>query len=127
MNLIKKNLLQLSVVLFIVLLPVVSFAQQVTPIKCDPSKGKICNPLESSGVNTVNDFIKVLLDGVLELGIPLVALAIIYSGFLFVSARGNPESLKKAKDALLYSIIGAAVLLGAWSIAQLISTTVFSL
>jgi len=44
-----------------------------------------------------------------------------------VTARGNPESLKKAKDALLYSVLGAAILLGAWAIAQLISDTVLKL
>jgi len=121
MTFIKRGLDKVMIASIAFLLPIVSFAQQTIPIKCDPSSGKLCNPIPH---NTINSFIKVLLEGLLKLGIPLVALAIIYSGFLFVSARGNPESLKKAKDALLYSIIGAAVLLGAWSIAQLISNTV---
>ena len=77
--------------------------------------------------NTINAFIKVLLEGVLKIGIPLVALAIIYCGFLFVSARGNTEKLTKAKDALLYTLIGAAILLGSWAIARLLSETVISL
>ena len=57
----------------------------------------------------------------------MVALAIIYSGFLFVAARGNSEKLTKAKDTLLYTIIGAAILLGAWAIATMISSTVLAL
>jgi hypothetical protein len=54
-------------------------------------------------------------------------LAIIYCGFLFVKAIGKPEEIKKAKDALLYTVIGAAILLGAWTIAQLISDTIIEI
>lgn len=77
--------------------------------------------------NSLTEFIKVLLTGALKIGIPIVALAIIYCGFLFVSARGNSEKLSKAKDALLYTLIGAAILLGSWAIAQMISDTVLVL
>ena len=91
---------------------------------CDPSKG-ICNPIPS--VAGVPDLIKLILTGALKIGIPLVALAVIYCGFLFVFARGNSEKLTKAKDALLYTLIGAAILLGSWAIAQMISATVTGL
>ena len=85
------------------------------------------NPLGPNGIDSVPKFIQVLLEGVLRIGIPIVALAIIYCGFLFVSARGNSEKLGKAKDALLYTLIGAAILIGSWAIAQLISDTVLAL
>lgn len=92
-------------------------------VTCDP--GKICNPLRNQ--TDINGFIHNFLTGVIEIGIPIVALAVIYSGFLFVAARGNTEKLTKAKDALLYTLIGAAILLGSWAIAQLVSDTVASL
>ena len=63
----------------------------------------------------------------LRVGIPLVALAIIYCGFLFVQAQGNSEKIEQAKDALLYTIIGAAILLGSWAIAGIISNTILVL
>ncbi len=87
---------------------------------------KIINPI-SDKATTINGFIKILLEGVLRIGIPIVALAIIYCGFLFVSAQGNTEKLKTAKESLLYTIIGAAILLGSWAIAQLITETVIAL
>ena len=87
--------------------------------------GRICNPVPS--ITNVPGLIQTILTGVLKVGIPVVALAIIYCGFLFVKARGNPEELGKAKDALLYTIIGAAILLGSWAIAQMISATVTGL
>ena len=129
-------------VAFLIIMPIASFAQTPTGgntptptggntptptggnFGCNPATGKICNPINT---NTIQEFIKTLLEGVLKIGIPIVALAIIYCGFLFVSARGNSEKLTKAKDTLLYTLIGAAILLGSWAIAQLISATVTEL
>ena len=101
-------------------LPMVLFAQVVT---CEP--GKICNPIP--GITTLDGFIEKLLEGVLKIGIPIVALAIIYCGFLFVAAVGNSEKIKKARESLIYTLIGAAILLGSWAIAKLISETVRAL
>ena len=105
--------------IYAIFLPVVSFAA------CDPSSGVICNPIPNEG--SVPQLIQDILTGLLKIGIPLVALAVIYCGFLFVFARGNPEKLTKAKSALLWTLIGAAVLLGAWALAQMISATVAGL
>jgi len=123
---IKKNLFQIVLMGFLIVAPILSFAQAPASVDVDPidTQGKIVNPIK---VDTINGFIKTLLEGVLRVGIPIVALAIIYCGFLFVSARGNSEKLGKAKDALLYTLIGAAILLGSWAIAQLISDTVLAL
>lgn len=104
------------------LFPILSFAQQGYQ-PCE-KPGTVCNPIK---VNTINGLIKTVLEGAIKIGIPIIALAIIYSGFLFVMARGSSEALQKAKDSLLYTLIGAAVLLGSWAIAQLITETVRSL
>ena len=123
MNLIKKNYYKLFLVTSAIILPIISFAQTDPP--CDPAGGKICNPLNST--STLQDLIKNVLEKALYIGVPIIALAIIYSGFLFVSAVGNPEKIGKAKDTLLYTLIGAAILLGSWAIAQLITSTVTAL
>jgi hypothetical protein len=126
MNLFKKNFKKYSSILFIFIFifPLISFAQDIDFDPADKS-GRITNPL--GNINNINDLIKTLLEGLIRIGMPIIALAIIYSGFLFVFARGNSEKLTKAKDALLYTLIGAAILLGSWGIAQLISDTVLSL
>jgi len=84
----------------------------------------INNPLGAGHLSTIPAFIKAVLNIVLTVGVPIVALAIIYAGFLFVSAQGNPEKLKTAKKTLLYTIIGAALLLGAYVLADAIKGTV---
>ena len=127
MNTIRKNISKISFLFLGLLAPLFSFALTIDPGAGDPdcaSSGKICNPINA---NTVNEFIKTILEGAIKIGIPIIALAIIYSGFLFVAARGNSEKLEKAKDALMYTLIGAAILLGAWTIAQVIAETILKL
>ncbi|MCX6755492.1 MAG: hypothetical protein NT068_03050 [Candidatus Nomurabacteria bacterium] len=121
-NIIQKNISKISLATYIVLFPVISFATAtITP--CEVS-GAVCNPISA---NNINDFIKAILEGAIKIGIPIIALAIIYSGFLFVKAQGKPEDLKTAKNAIMYTLLGAALLLGAWALAQLISETVLAL
>jgi len=83
----------------------------------------IKNPLGDK-ITDIPSFIKELITIVLYVGIPIVALFIIYTGFLFVEAQGNPEKLTKAKKSLMYTLIGAALLLGAFIIAEAIGKTV---
>ena len=115
----KRSSLKFFLALF--MLAPVSFLEAKT---VDCPAGKICNPLST---NTVQEFIEKALEGLLRIGIPLVAIAIIYSGFLFVMARGNSEKLKTARDSILYTVIGAAILLGAWTISKIIASTVTSI
>lgn len=123
----KKNLLGIFLAASVVVLPVISSAQPPTSTGgatgCNPDK-EICNPITANDLPT---FVKTILVGVIKVGIPVIALAIVYTGFLFVAARGNEEKLTKAKKSLLYTVIGAAILLGSWAIAILISETVLGL
>ena len=86
-------------------------------------KTGINNPL-SSELDTIPKFIEKILEIVLMIGVPIVTLAIIYAGFLFVTAQGNSEKLKKAKQTFIYTIIGAALLLGSFVISKAIVGTV---
>lgn len=97
----------------------------------DPSAGTpgvtinsgIKNPL-GPGFTDLKSFIEGVLNFFLLIGIPIITLAIIYSGFLFVTAQGNSEKLKKAKQTLIYTLVGAALLLGCFVITHAIQGTV---
>ncbi|MGB3922279.1 MAG: pilin [Minisyncoccia bacterium] len=69
----------------------------------------------------------IINDVVLPIGGVIAVLAFIYSGFLYVTAQGNEQKIKDAHRALLYTSIGAAVLLGAWVIANVVCTTIAAL
>lgn len=85
--------------------------------------GGIVNPLDPK-IDSIPAFIEAIIDIVLIVGVPIIVLAVIYVGFLFVQAQGKPEEITKAKKALLYTLIGAALLLGAFVIANAIGKTV---
>ena len=72
------------------------------------------------------DFVQAILQVVLKIGIPVAAMFIIYSGFLFVKAQGNEAELTKAKNAFTYAVIGTAILLGSWLLAKGIESTITS-
>ncbi len=83
----------------------------------------IDNPLGDQN-GTLEDFIANVLDAVVLLLSPVVVVMLLYSGLLFVLARGNTEKLGTAKTALMYTLIGAAVVLGAKGFALVIQNTV---
>lgn len=83
----------------------------------------IKNPLGDK-ITDLPSFVKMAIEIVLTVGVPIVVLAIIYTGFLFVKAQGSSDGLKKAKASLTNTLIGAALLLGAFVIAEAIGSTV---
>ncbi len=84
----------------------------------------IPNPLKN-GTNSLYAFINLVINNViLPVGGVLAVIFIIYSGFLFVTARGNPTKLETAKQAFLWAAIGTAILLGAWAISLAIEATI---
>ena len=92
----------------------------VDPPDPDPSKG-IENPLK---FKTLGEFVEELVTVARNIGMLVAVFSIVYAGFLKVTALGDEEKLKKANKAFLWSVIGTAVLLGAWLIATAIQGTV---
>lgn len=83
-------------------------------------------PLDSplGTTKTLEAFFVKILELIVKIGYPIIVLAMIYSGFLFVKARGNSEELKTAREAILYTIVGALVILGAQAIGVAIKGTI---
>lgn len=94
--------------------PEVMGGTQVVPFSID-------NPLK---YDTLDKFITAIMGLVLQIMTPVIALLIIWTGFLFVKARGKPEEITKAKQAFLWVVIGAAIMLGAFVLKSAIEGTV---
>lgn len=82
----------------------------------------ISNPLP--GIATFYDFIRQVLSIIVRVGLPVAAVFLVWSGFLFLKSQGNEEELKRAKHAFVWAVVGTAVLLGAWVLAEAICGTV---
>jgi len=65
-----------------------------------------------------------ILNMVIVISIPIVVLFIIYAGFLYVTAQGNPEKLQVANRSLMYGVIGGVIIIGSVAILQIVENTV---
>lgn len=81
---------------------------------------KLANPISS---NTVSALLSKLLDLVVQIGVVVVTMGIIYSGFLYATARGNSSKVKSAHETFYWTIIGAAIVLGAFAITKVVGDT----
>lgn len=90
------------------------------------SQAGLQNPLNPT-FSSIPSFIAGVLRVVVMVALPLITLAFVYSGFLFVKAQGNSSQLDIAKKNFAYVVIGAILILGAWVLATLIGGTVSQL
>lgn len=117
-----------SVLVFFALIAVSAnhaFADTVGGATTGNSSTGLVNPL--NGINSLPDFLTAILNGVIQIGTIVLIMMLVYVGFLFVAARGNAEKLQGAKSALVWTVIGGLVLLGATTIQLVIQGTVDSI
>lgn len=100
------------IALAVTLLPVMVFAQE-----------SFNNPLKSN-LSTVDGFIEGLLQAAGYILFPVAILFVVWSGFKFVLAQGSDSELSNAKKNFFYTVIGVALILGAWALAALVRGTV---
>jgi hypothetical protein len=86
--------------------------------------GKLYNPLGETDVWTL---VLKILGFLIQIGAIVIVFMLVYIGFLFVTAQGDPGKLKTARSALLWTVIGALVLLGAQAITLGICETAAAL
>jgi len=96
-----------------VLLPDTTYAVNAVEEACkiDPSS-TICN----SGGDSAGDIIRTVVNTLLFLlGIAAV-IVIIISGLIYVTSGGDSNNVQKAKNMLLYAVIGLVVAISAYAI-----------
>ncbi|MES3005292.1 MAG: hypothetical protein V4690_04310 [Patescibacteria group bacterium] len=88
----------------------------------------LTNPVDCGDNCTIMSLITLILKNVI---MPIAAVAvvlwIIWAGFTFITAQGKPAEIEKAKQRLLWSLVGAGILLGATAISEVVQRTVESL
>ena len=72
------------------------------------------NPIQATSFDqVVLGFAKLLA----QVGLPIAAIFLVWSGFLFVTARGDDTKLTEAKKTFYWTILGTALIVGAYAIA----------
>lgn len=82
------------------------------------------NPLKFDSLPALLDAV---LKAVVDIGAIVLIFMLVWCGFLFVSAQGNPEKISSARSALIWTLIGGLILLGAEAISKVIEATVQSI
>lgn len=85
----------------------------------------IQNPLGS--LTSIPTFIANALSFVAKIGGVLAIFFLVYAGYLYVKARGNPGEIEKAHEAFKGTIYGIVLLLGAQLISSIIIGTINAL
>lgn len=80
----------------------------------------LSNPLNAT---SLAGLVEEILTALEQVGYVLVVLALVYCGFLFVAAQGKEEKIREARSALMWTIIGGLVLVGATAIQAVIVST----
>lgn len=125
----KNHLIAFGLLLSIAV-PAIGFAQ--SSVTVDNTRGtssistgtiKLENPLK--GVDSIGDFIYLVINFVYSLSYAVIAIFLIISGFKFVAAQGKPDALDDAKKTFKYTIIGAILLIGASVITEVVKTVIY--
>lgn len=134
---IKTRFVILTALAFFALAPL-ALAQPVqtsqntpAPVQTAPNAARtgqnvtLINPLQGGG--TLESFLNSILAFAIRIGTIAVILMLVYVGYKFVVAQGAPGKIEEAKKMLLYTVIGALILLGAVAIKDGILATVNAL
>lgn len=90
------------------------------------SAQKLVNPLGSKG-SSLEQIILSVVNVVQILLIMATVLYLLYAGLMFVTARGEASKLTKARDALLWGMVGAALILAARVLVTTLQSSVNSI
>jgi hypothetical protein len=83
---------------------------------------KLANPAPGAGT-TLEDFVYLLIQIIQWVALPALAACIIYAGFILVSAGGNETEIAKGKTWIISTLVGAAIVLSARVIADIVFGT----
>lgn len=89
-----KKILSVLILLGFLVLPIVGLANTISSDEIDVI----------AALNRIIDWLFAIL-------IAVAAIAIVIAGFYFVTAAGNPEQITKARNFVLYALIGVLVAL----------------
>ena len=65
--------------------------------------------------------LETLVDGFVKVVLPIIVLAYVYVGFKFIMSQGEPEGIKKAKEALFDVTLGTVILVAGAAIYKIVS------
>lgn len=81
----------------------------------------IQNPLQ---VESLTGLVDLILSTIIYVGTPLLVFVFMLIGFRYVTAQGDVGTIKGLHRQFLWTVVGAAVILGALVIEQVLQNTI---
>ncbi len=121
------SLLTLTVLLGLLVLPTTGLAICDSDRACEPQEGETPDNCADCVVPTSADPMRTLssvLNWLFTILIAFAGIMIVIAAFYFVTASGNPETVAKARQFIIYALIGVIVALLArgmlWMVARMV-------
>jgi len=86
----------------------------------DDSGSCLENPLGSETIDLPTLYGRLLFYGVLFVTGGVALIMFVIGGFMWMTAAGNPEKIKKGKDTLMWAILGIILIFSSYSILRAI-------
>lgn len=124
-----KSLYLVAILILVSLPTTVVFAQweeRGRDLPAQESQGlqySLESPLDRD-IISIESLLTTILNVLLVIAVPIIVFFIIFAGFTYVTAQGNPEKVKLASRSLMYGIIGGVIILGSSAIMAIISNLV---
>lgn len=88
--------------------------------------GMIINPLATEGM-TIEDYVPTLISNIIRAILALVGsialILFVVAGFQWMTARGNPEQVKKSTQTMLWAALGLLAIFSSFLILQFVLQT----
>jgi hypothetical protein len=79
----------------------------------------IPNPLRGECDN-VSCVLRAIANFLLTIAIPILTIMVLWAGYLFLTSAGSEEKIRDARKALLWAVIGFAIVLINWGFASIV-------
>lgn len=76
----------------------------------------------TAGVSNVETFIKSVITALAGLAGLVATGFLVVGGFSYITSSGNPEHLDRAKRTIMFSLMGLAIVIGAFVISNIVTT-----
>ena len=85
-----------------------------------------CNMDKADTENTLMSTVQIIINVIIGVLGVLAVVMIVLGGVTFVTSQGDPAKTKKAKDTILYGIIGLVVALLAYAIVNFVLSSIWT-
>jgi len=82
-------------------------------VSCSGGKDCLQDPFDGKTIFTI---IQSIIGYLILIGAPILAVMVIYGGFLILTAGDSPEKVKSGKDVILWAVVGYTIVLCSWGV-----------